>query len=106
MVFTQLYKQCSRLMTEMVDISLLQHSLQEWIRKEIVDDDPYDKEQSIFTQIALVDRTKNRKDRLVSIQTKVLSLVSISESMKELAIREIKMNKAYKSVLVPHSSYQ
>lgn len=44
-----------------VNIYSLQHNIQEWIRKEIVDDDPYEQETCLPTLNKLNNRTEKIK---------------------------------------------
>ncbi len=62
MFFTQSFKYRFPLMMESITISSLRRSLKDWIRREIVDDDPYDVE-SLFPDVNQFKiLTKNNKD--------------------------------------------
>lgn len=50
MFFTQSFKYRFPLMIESMTISSLRRNLKDWIRREIVDDDPYDVE-SLFPDV-------------------------------------------------------
>lgn len=105
MIFTQVSKHLSGFIQEFLDIHQLQSGLQEWIHKEIVDDDPYEQETS-FPDLARFSSANNRKEHLVSIRTKVSALISVSELTKIVVIKEFKKLQAHNSLSASKRVYQ
>lgn len=101
MTFKQFTSQPFRIISEAISISHLQQGLQDWVRKQIVDDDPYEQQEVFFEQANGV----NTKERLVNFQTKIFSLLSISESVKAFIIRDLKALQAYNSVMSQKKAY-
>lgn len=98
-MFTQITERFSHFASEYLDMSHLQSNLQEWIRSEIVDDDPYGQQETIFNKKSAANRENNRRERLINFQTKVFALVSISESIKAVVIKDLKVLQAYNSAI-------
>lgn len=98
-MFTQITERFSRFASKQLSISHFQHNLQEWIRNQIVDDDPYVQQETIFNQASEVNRKNVKRERLVNFQTKLFALVSISEAIKTLVVKDLKVLQAYKSVI-------
>lgn len=101
MTFKQFTSRSFRTISEAISIPHLQHSLQDWIRKQIVDDDPYQQQEIFFRQT----NGGTKKKRLVNFQTKIFSLLSISESMKASIIRDLKALQAYRNIMSPKKAY-
>lgn len=95
MKFKHFTSQSFSKISEAISIFHLQHGLRNWIRKQIVDDDPHEQQEFFLEQT----NAATKKERLVSFQTKIFSLLSISESMKAFIIRDLKALQAYRNLM-------
>ena len=103
-MFTQITDRFSRFASEHLSVSHLKSSLQEWIRNEIVDDDPYALQETLFN-LSEVKRKNNRRERLINFQTKVFTLIDTSESVKAVVIKELKVLQAYNRIMSSKRAY-